>query len=150
MSGIIESQRYKDKIKAAIAAIRMRDFAENSLSRQTGARSPSVSRGRRGRLTTDEHGFTQIEAAIVFIVCAHLCESVVNSSAQSSAPRSDLLTKLLIGQKAFGIFVSKENQPHFFQLPVGRQKIFDCARRNFRGFSSRICVDPSRDRREGD
>jgi hypothetical protein len=31
-----------------------------------------------------------------------------------------LLTKLLIGQKNLGVFVAKEDQPHVFQLPVGR------------------------------
>src|SRR5207302_10819266 len=67
-----------------------------------------------------------------------------------SLPVLTLLTEFLIGQKNLCVFVSKENQPHFFQLPVGRQKIVDRARRNFGGFSSWICVDTGRDRRKGD
>src|ERR1041384_391902 len=126
MSGVIESQRYKDKIKAAIAAIRMRDFAENSLSRQTG-------------------NWVRTPLACRFV-------ETPGTSAQSKhagGMRTHLLAELLIGQKDFGIFLLKENQPHFFQLPVGRQKVFDRARRNFGSFSARICVDPSRDRGEG-
>src|SRR5436305_13566745 len=120
MSGVIEESSIRAKVRRASPPLGMRDFAENRSWRQTGVRSP-----------TSREGYSRTVPSLTVGLLT-------------------LLTEFLIGQKNLCIFVSKENQPHFFQLPVGRQKVFDRARRNFSGFSLRIGVDTGRDRREGD
>src|SRR5437764_271675 len=108
------------KVRRPSPPLGMRDFAENRSWRQTGVRSP-----------TAREGYSRTVPSLTVRLLT-------------------LLTELLIRQKYYRVLCLKENQPHFLQLPVGRQKIFDRARRNFSGFSSWICVDTGRDRRKGD
>src|SRR5262245_24647567 len=124
MSGVIDSS-CKTKVRRPAPPERMSDFAESWCFRQR----------ENG---THASGVNGTHASGVL--------TRIRSGTPEGAYR--LLTEFLVRQENLCVRRLKKDQPHFFQLPVSRQELLACARRDFGGLRARVAVKPGRERRQ--